>query len=560
MVPDYLLASCGLIKVKLFLSIITALLSGVTSGQTANTLNFTRADTMRGSITIERAWWDVVSYRIGLAPDFNNKSIEGKTDITFRVLKSGSRMQIDLQQPMEISRAYTKGQQLEFTRDGNVYYIIFPQALQAGTLQNITLVFHGKPRIAERPPWDAGWIFTTDKSGRPWMSVTCQGQGASVWFPCKDHQGDEPDSTFINIAIPDTLVAVANGRFTGKQSFHPGMMTWRWEVRNPINNYNIIPYIGKYENWEESYQGEKGKLDCSYWVMDYNIDKAKKQFKQVIPMLKCFEHWFGPYPFYEDGFKLVESPHLGMEHQSAVAYGNGYDNGYLGKDLSQSGWGLKWDFIIIHESGHEWFGNNITTKDIADMWVHEGFTNYSETIFTTCEYGVEAGNDYVIGTRKLIKNEQPVIGMYGVNHEGSGDMYYKGGNMLHTIRQIINNDEQFRSMLRGLNHVFYHQTVTSKQVEDYISKQSGHNFSKVFDQYLRTTQVPRLQYTISGKELKYRWVNCVAGFDMTVKIKTGNNDYQWIRPRTSWTILMLKNPTDSLQVDRNFYVEIEQVK
>ncbi len=562
MIVGFQLSSQHIKRMKSPFCIIAAavLFFSANGQQIAELKTFTYADTLRGSITSERAWWDVVSYKIDIAPDFNNKSIGGKTEIYFRVLGTGRRMQIDLQQPMEISRAYWKDKNLEFSRDGNIYYIDFPQLLQSGSLENVTVVFHGRPRIAMRPPWDGGWIFTRDKYGRPWMSVACQGLGASIWFPCKDHQGDEPDSTFINIAVPDTLVAVANGRLTGKQSFSTGMMTWRWEVRNPINNYNIIPYIGKYVNWEDIYQGEKGKLDCSYWVLDYNIERAKEQFTQVTPMLKCFEHWFGPYPFYEDGFKLVESPHLGMEHQSAVAYGNGFRNGYMGKDLSQSGWGLKWDFIIIHESGHEWFGNSITTKDIADMWVHEAFTNYSETIFTTCEYGVEAGNDYVIGIRKLIQNESPVIGWYGVNDEGSPDMYYKGGNMIHAIRQIINNDQKFRSILRGLNREFYHQTVTTQQVEDYISNQSGINFSKVFDQYLRTTQVPKLQYIINGKQLKYRWANCVNGFDMQVKIKTGNSDWQWIKPGTSWTIHTLKKSIEKFEADRNFYIEVEQAE
>jgi aminopeptidase N len=302
----------------------------------------------------------------------------------------------------------------------------------------LTLHFHGKPREAVRPPWDGGWIFSKDKLGRPWMSVACQGLGASVWYPCKDHQSDEPDNgAKLRITIPDTLVAVGNGRLTGKTSYQPGTMTWDWEVKNPINNYNIIPYIGKYVTWHETFDGEKGKLDCDYWVLDYELDKAKEQFKQAPLMLRCFEHWMGPYPFYEDGYKLVQAPHLGMEHQSAVAYGNQFKNGYLGRDLSGTGWGLKWDFIIIHESGHEWFANNITSKDLADMWIHEGFTNYSETLFTTCEFGVEAGNDYCIGTRKNIRNDIPVIGPYGVNQEGSGDMYYKGGNLLHTIRNII---------------------------------------------------------------------------------------------------------------------------
>jgi aminopeptidase N len=415
--------------------------------------------------------------------------------------------------------------------------------------------YHGNPIIAKRPPWDGGWIFTKDAQGRPWMSVACQGLGASAWYPCKDYQGDEPDhGAALTVNVPDSLVAVANGRMGNKTSNREAT-SWSWQMRNPINNYNIIPYIGKYVNWTETYQGEKGKLDCSYWALDYNLEKAKEQFKQVPLMLKAFEYWFGPYPFYEDGFKLIEAPHLGMEHQSAVAYGNGFKNGYRGRDLSASGWGLKWDFIIVHESGHEWFANNITTVDIADMWVHEGFTNYSETLFTEYYYGKEAGSDYCIGTRKNIQNDIPIIGPYGVNKEGSGDMYYKGGNMLHTIRHVINDDEKFRSILRGLNKDFYHQVVTSKQVEDYISQKSGKDLSKTFDQYLRTTQIPTLDLKAEDDKIKFKWTNCIAGFNMPVKLTNG----QWINPTTTEQKIKLEGSSlSNVDADKNFYINVKK--
>jgi aminopeptidase N len=290
-------------------------------------------------------------------------------------------------------------------------------------------------------------------------------------------------------------------------------------------------------------------------VLEQNLAKAKTQFSQVPQMLKAFESWFGPYPFYEDDFKLVEAPHLGMEHQSAVAYGNKYMNGYLGQDLSGSGWGLKWDYIIIHESGHEWFANNITTKDIADMWVHEGFTSYSETLFTDYHYGKEAGNAYVQGIRRNIQNKLPIIGPYGVNQEGSGDMYPKGANLLHTIRQVINNDTLFRSIMRGLNKTFYHHTITSKQVEDYISKESGMDFKKVFDQYLRGTKIPVLHLQVKGNSLKYRWENVVTGFSMPVKLTTG----QWLKPTAGWQTTKLENgKIAGVSSDPNFYITIKK--
>jgi aminopeptidase N len=366
------------------------------------------------------------------------------------------------------------------------------------------------------------------------MTVADEGLGASVWFPCKDHLYDEPDSgVVLSITAPDSLVAIGNGRLRDKKSNGNGTTTWTWAVVNPINSYDIIPYIGKYVNWSEQYKGLKGNLDCNFWVLDYNLDKAKPQFKQVDTMLDAFEYWYGPYPFYEDGYKLVEAPHLGMEHQSNVAYGNRFENGYLGRDLSGTGWGLKWDFIIVHESGHEWFGNSITDKDAADMWIHEGFTNYSETLFTTYMYGEEAGNDYVIGTRRNITNSSTIIGAYDVNKEGSGDMYYKGGNMLHMIRQIM-GDSAYRGLLHGLNRTFYHQTVTTQQIESYMSQYAGKDFSKIFDQYLRTTQIPVLTYQTNGDVISYRWSGCVKGFNMPVRVFVGGLPEKWIYPTEDW--------------------------
>jgi aminopeptidase N len=368
----------------------------------------------------------------------------------------------------------------------------------------------------------------------------------------------------LHIVVPDTLVAVGNGRLKEKSPLKNGLVQYTWEVKNPINNYNIVPYIGKYAHFGEKWKGEKGTLDMDYWVLDYNVEKAKVQFSDATRTIKAFEHWFGPYPFYEDGYKLVESPHLGMEHQSAVAYGNAYQMGYKGRDLSGTGWGLKFDFIIVHESGHEWFANSITSNDIADMWVHEGFTNYSETLFTDFYYGKEAGNDYVIGTRKGIRNDIPIIGQYGVNKEGSGDMYPKSGNMLHTIRQVIDNDEKFRAILRGLNQTFYHQMVNTSQIENYINQKSKKDFSKVFDQYLRTTQIPELEYKLEGRQLSYRWVNCIAGFNLPIKVNgiTSADKVKWLKPTTEWQIVKIPNKYSNgiLTIDRNFYVGLKQVK
>ena len=519
-----------------------------------NKKEFTHQDTLRGSITPEREWWDVLHYDISVQPDYVSKKISGKVVITYKTVKdSKAAMQIDMQEPMQIvSIEQEKSGKRKFTREGNVYHVAVKNT-PLNTIQKLTILFEGFPRVAVNPPWDGGWVFTKDAKGRPWMTVACQGLGASVWYPCKDHQSDEPDNgASLNITVPDSLVAVGNGRLIDKKALKKGFTTWKWEVKNPINNYNIVPYIGKYVNWTEVYNGEKGNLDCSYWVLDYDLEKAKKHFTQARDMLKCFEYWFGPYPFYEDSYKMVEAPHLGMEHQSAVAYGNKFLNGYLGMDISGTGWGKKWDYIIIHESGHEWFANNITTNDVADMWVQEGFTCYSETLYTECMYGKEAGNTYSQGMRRDIQNDSPVIGPYGVNQEGSSDMYNKGNNILHTIRQVINNDSLFRQVLRGLNKDFYHKTVTSAEIENYISQKSGKDLSKIFDQYLRTTNIPALEYKVANKTVSYRWTNTIDGFDMPVKLDNG----QWIQPTTEWKTM----EGDGLQADKNFYITVKKAE
>ena len=526
--------------------------------------SFTYADTLRGSITPGRSWWDVLRYDVEVTPDYNKKAIAGKTTIHYKIVqdKYSDYMQIDLQKPLRIDtifydkKLYINYPGKPYYNDGNVWFIPLPKAAK-NSVHSVTIAYHGSPREAVHAPWDGGWIWARDEHGRPWMTVACQGLGASVWYPCKDHQSDEPDNgASLTMNVPDTLIAIAGGKLKNKV-LKNGLASYTWEVTNPINNYNIIPYIGKYVNFTETFNGEKGKLNCSYWVLDYNLDKAKKQFTQVPQMLKAFEYWFGPYPFYEDDYKLVDAPHLGMEHQSAIAYGNGYANGYLGKAYpSSSEWALKFDYIIVHESGHEWFANNITTKDVADMWVHEGFTNYSEVLFTEFYNNKEAGTDYLLGLRHKIQNDKPVIGIYGVNKEGSGDMYAKGANIIHTLRQVINDDEKFRTLLRGLNQDFYHKVVTTKQVEDYISQKTGKNFSKFFDQYLRTAQIPTLEIRKDKDNMEYKWSNCIKGFDMPVRLTNG----AWLQPTTEWTKLKDDNlELKNLDVDKNFYIKTKTI-
>lgn len=554
-------------------SIIASLLPIALSAQLgAPVTSFTRADSLRGSIGPERAWWDVSQYDVSVRPDFATKSITGRTVIAFQAVAPGQRMQIDLQQPLVVDSITTEvstfkdgailvqDQGISFQRDSNVIWINMPAPMKLGEATTLTIHYHGVPRAAKHPPWDGGWIWKYDKQGNPWMSVACQGLGASVWYPCKDHQSDEPEQAALHITVPDSLQAIGNGRSRGVTKNSDGTSTWNWAVSNPINTYNLVPYIGKYSHWSEVFDGAGGKLDLDYWVLAANETKAREQFKQVPPMLRCFEDWFGPYPFYTDGYKLVESPHLGMEHQSAIAYGNGYQNGYLGMDRSGSGWGLKWDYIIIHESGHEWFGNNITTEDIADMWVHEGFTDYSETIYTECQSGREAATDYVVGLRKGIANDRPLIGPYGVNQEGSGDMYNKGANLIHTIRAIMDDDMRFKAMLREMNSTYHHRTVTSGLIEGFVSQHAGRDLSPIFDQYLRATQVPVFEWKIEGKRFYYRWADCNANFLMPVKV-TVKDKVQLLEASTEWQALDGKvKKTVAVTVDRNWYLGTRQVK
>lgn len=550
--------------------IVTALLCCMvgTAQQKKTAKTFTRADTLRGSITAGRAWWDILRYDLTIKPDYNNRSTEGKNSISYKVIstKNTSSLQLDLQEPLIIDSVVLNSASLKFTKDGNAWHIKMP-AQNKGSVHTLDVYYSGKPHEAIRAPWDGGWTFTKDSLGRPWMTVTCQGLGASIWYPCKDHQSDEPDNgASLTMIVPDTLVAIANGRLQSKKMNGDGTATYKWAVVNPISNYCLIPYIGKYANFSEVYNGEKGKLDLNYWALDYNVEKAKEYMPdQVHKMLKSFEHWFGPYPFYEDGYQLIETSHTGMEHQSAVSYGNWYKFGYRERDLSGTGWGMKFDFIIIHESGHEWFGNNITTKDLADMWVHEGFTNYSETLFVDYIFGTDAANEYNYGIRRGIRNDKPVIPRYGVNAQGSGDMYPKGGNLLHSIRHSINNDERFRQILRGLNNTFYHKTVTTQQIEKYISAKAGFDYSKVFDQYLRTIQIPKLEFYFNQNktEVSFRYTNCIKGFNLPLSL-TNKEASVKIFPSEKWNTLKLKvNQANLLTVEainKMYYITPELVK
>jgi aminopeptidase N len=514
--------------------------------------DFSRQNTLRGSITAERIWWDLTYYHLEVTVDPDTKYISGKNTIKYNVLSANKSMQIDLQAPLKIIKVTQDGKELEIIHEGNAHFVQLIKDQNIGKTESIVVHYHGNPKEAIKAPWDGGFSWKKDKNGNHFVATSCQGLGASIWWPCKDHMYDEVESMRISVTVPNHLMDVSNGRLESIEN-HGTTKTYTWFVDNPINNYGVNVNIGDYAHFSEIFHGEKGNLDLDYYVLKDNLEKAKKHFKDAPKMMKAFEHWFGPYPFYEDGFKLVEVPYLGMEHQSSVTYGNKYMKGYLGRDLSGTGWGLKFDFIIIHESGHEWFANNITNKDIADMWIHESFTNYSESLFLDYYYGKKASSEYVIGLRKSIANKKTIIGKYNLNNEGSGDMYNKGGNMLHTLRQLVDNDEKWRSILRKMNKVFYHQTVTTKQIEDFLSAETGFDLSAFFNQYLRDIKIPTLAYKIENKILKYRWTNIVSNFKMPLKVSI-NGIAQWIYPEENWKNLDLKTKKDSFKIDANFYV------
>lgn len=514
---------------------------------------------LRGSITPERSWWDLLHYSLAVKVNVDDRTIEGSNRIRFKVIEPARRMQIDLQQPLEITSAQHRGRELSFERLGNVYFVNFSSELTAGAVEEIRIEYSGKPKESPNPPWKGGISWKTDENQKPFIATACQGTGASIWWPCKDHGYDEPEEgVTIAITVPEDLTAVSNGRLA-KTEHDPDAQTktFHWTVTQPINNYSVNMNIGDYVSFADSYEGEFGKLDMEFWVLSDQREKALTHFKEAPRTIAAFEHWFGKYPFYEDSYKLVAVPYLGMEHQSSVTYGNGFQNGYRGSDLSGTGVGMKFDFIIVHETGHEWWGNNISMKDAADMWIHESFTNYSENLFVEYHFSKQEAEDYVIGCRRLVRNDTPIIGKYHRNQSGSGDMYYKGGNMLHTLRHIINDDEKWRGILRGLNKTFWHQTVTTEQIENFLAEHSGLELKPFFDQYLRTTQIPELHYQVVNNQLIYQFQNVVNGFRMPVRL-TVNESPVSLNVTEELQTLEFAEAIAKVEVDRNFYIDVKK--
>lgn len=514
----------------------------------------TRKDTLQGGLRLQRTCFNVLRYDLNIKINPEQKSIVGYNDITFGIEQKSDVIQLDLFENMQVDSICFDTQKLTYKREFNAVFIDFPEAIQniGNKAKTIRFYYSGKPIIAKNAPWDGGFVFTKDAQGKDWIGVACQGTGASLWYPCKDSQSDEPDfGVTIKVAVPNGLINVSNGRFMGSEDLKNGFTRWDWEVNNPINSYSITINIGDYVNIHDNYKG----LDLDYYVLRQNEAKAKVHFEEVKPMMDCFQSKFGTYPFDNDGYKLVETPYLGMEHQSAVAYGNKYLKGYLGKDLSGTGIGLTFDFITIHESGHEWFGNSITSSDIADMWIHEGFTQYTEVVYVECTLGYDKAMEYANGLKNRIENDKPIIGLYGVNKEGSGDMYPKGALLLNTLRHVINDDNRWWKLLLDYSNTYKHKIIDTENVIQFFNKESGMNLTPIFIHYLQKTTIPKLDLKIVSGKLKSRWSDVANDFNMPIDIVINNKTFR-INPKTEWnsTRIKIKDINEVIVLTNKFLV------
>jgi len=542
---------------------------------------FTRKDSLRGELTPFRTCYDVTYYNLNVTIDEKEKTIERSfNDIHFTSTSDFETIQIDLAKNMEIllilfpdkeldSACYDVeyDYELEFTREHDAVFVKFPRIIKKGEQSYIRVWYSGYPREAVNPPWDGGFSWKIDKNNNPWIGVSCQGLGASVWWPNKDHQSDEPDSMTIKVSARNPLKIICNGNLRSEKTtfssyLQDSINTSEWFVSYPINNYNVTLNIGDYVHFQDEYVSGEDTLDLSYYVLSYNEEKAKKHFEQVKPMMDCFENYFGKYPFWEDGYALVETSYLGMEHQSAIAYGNDYLPGYHGS-LGYSG-GLEFDYIIVHETGHEWWGNSITTNDIADMWIHEGFCTYSEALYVECLYGYDQMLEYVNNQKRFIRNNSPIVGHYHVNNKGSGDMYQKGSAMLHTLRTLIENDELWFELIKEISEKFQYETLDAQEIMNYIMERTSYDLTDFFSQYLNHEKLPEFQYKLvkEGRNttLVYRW-EAIEKFDMPLLVNSGNKDF-WIYPDLEWKEMSLgKIDRTEFKVRKDlFLIDIKKVK
>lgn len=552
-------------SMKRYFLVLSIILLGFVIAQ-AQEGEFTRADSLRGMLTPLRTCFDVTYYDLDVKVNPMDSTVSGSNTIVFKAESDFNKLQIDLFDNLEITAITHKGDSLIYTREFNAVFVNFKNVIAKGSTDSIKVYYSGRPIIAANAPWDGGFVWSKDKNNFPWIGVACEGMGASAWWPNKDHLSDEPDSMMIRVTFPKGLLNVSNGRLREVVKVDSMWTRTDWFVASPINNYNVTVNIGRYEHFSETFTNSTDQnLDLDYYVLNYNLEKAKEQFKQVKPMMACFERFMGPYPFYEDGYKLVETPYLGMEHQSAIAYGNKYLPGYAGMDYSRIG--LDFDYIIIHETGHEWWGNNVSMKDLADMWIHEGFCTYSEAIYVECMFDYDKGQEYVNAKKATIANKQAIIGQYGVNNEGAGDMYNKGMLVLNTLRHVFDNDDKWWATIKGIQRTFGHTTTSTDEIVKYMSDQYGSDLTPFFDQYLRNPSIPKYEYSLVKRKrkwiLRHRWVADVDAFNMHIKVvTTKKGEMNFVNPTTEWSEveLTIKKPS-TFKVDTDhYYIEVESVK
>jgi len=488
----------------------------------------THADILRGAYGPYRANNDLLFYHLDIRVDPEQKFISGKNTIRFRMLKDGDRIQLDLYPDLSIEKIVLGSTPLQYRRDAGAVFVDFPHTLRAGHVYTIVFYYSGHPVSEGR---FGGITFSKDPSGHPWIVTSCEDDGASIWWPNKDQWRDEVRNMKISVSVPNSLVDVSNGKFMGKTDLGDGYTRWDWFVHYPINNYDVALNIGNYVHFSDHY----GHLPLDYYVLPEDLAKAKKQFQQVKGMLQAFEHYLGPYPFRKDGYKLVEVPYAGMEHQSAVAYGNHFTNGYFGRDWTGVGINTKFDFIIIHESGHEWFGNSITAADRSDMWIHEGWTTYLETLYVEYWYGHPAALKYLGGLKLKVTNQEPILQPRGINATPPEDQYFKGALLINTLRSIVNDDRRWFSLVHDFYQHFKYQNILTEDAVAYFNRQTGMDLTPIFNQYLCHADIPTLELKFHPDQgtVEYRWKADEPDFAMPIKVGI-KDDWQIIHPTTEW--------------------------
>jgi aminopeptidase N len=507
----------------------------------------TRANLLRGEYGPYRANNDLLYYHLDVRVDPEKQTIRGKNTIRFRLLKDDARIQLDLQPPLAVDKILFGDVSLKFEREFGAVFVIFPETLKAGQVYSIDCDYSGKPATGGR---FGGMAFRKDPAGRPWICTSCEMQGASVWWPNKDQWRDEVESMDLSVTIPNGLVDVSNGRLVGTKDLGDGNTRWDWHVSYPINSYCVSLNIGRYVHFADSL----GDLTLDFYALPENLEKAKKQFAQAKGMLEAFQHYFGEYPFKNDGYKLIEVPYSGMEHQTAVTYGNRFANGYLGRDWTGVGISPRFDFIIIHESGHEWFGNSITAADRSDMWIHEGWTTYLECLYVEYMYGRADALKYVNGYRPKVQNRSPIIGHRGENASPPPDQYFKGALFLNTLRSVVDDDKRWWALLRGLHERYKHKNIMTEDIVQYFNRETGRDLTPVFNQYLRHAAIPvlELKFDEAGGMVSYRWKADVPSFAMPVRVGPKDN-WQVIEPTTNWQSMKTALKKDQFEVATDLY-------